>query len=95
MAKHEVEIGFLRRSGPSYGAVGRRGSRCTRLGAPLANHITPFLVIYRSMMGLFQQFVGAYCCYSLQLSERTFLEGSLAVRRFVILRKIWSAQLRR
>src|SRR5271156_3726616 len=70
-------------------------SRCTRLGAPSASRITPFTVFYRSTVGLFPQPVGARCWYSLQLSERTFLAGSLLVRRCVILRKVWSALRRR
>ena len=44
-------------------------------------------VCWQVSAGLFQQFVGAHFWYSLRLSERTFLEGSLLVRRFVILRK--------
>jgi len=50
----------LRRSGPSYGAVARRGSRCTCPGAPSPSHITPFVVFYRSTRGFFCPFVGAH-----------------------------------
>jgi hypothetical protein len=50
---------------------------------------------YRSTVGLFRQSVGAHCLYSLRLSERTFLEGSLPVCRFAILPKVWSAPRRR
>ena len=41
-------------------------------------------VFYRSTAGLFRQSVGARCSCSLRLSERTFREGSLRVRRFAI-----------
>ena len=76
-------MGFLRRRGPRYGAVGRRESRCMRLGVPLARTIAPFMFLLSHRGGIVPAVRRRSLRRSRWPSEKTSHEGSLPVRRFV------------
>ncbi len=66
-----------------------------RLGAPLTSHIAPFAICCCLAAGFLRMLVVAPGWRSLWLSERTSLEGSLLVPRFVRLPDIWIEPPRR
>src|SRR5580698_8457605 len=68
---------FLRSRRPTYGAVGRRASRCMRLDAPSARTMAPFSSCYRSTEGS-PPAVRRRSLRSLTLAEREDISRGIA-----------------